>query len=89
MQEWYEAMQQTIVLLGSTMLGSIRRESSLNNGSISAGLTPGEGSVDPSPFASPIPSLPVSPAYEPGQQQNLSSSSPCLEGPAETDRAGD
>lgn len=53
-------MQQIILLLGSTMLGSIRRESSLNNGSISAGLTPGEVSVDPSPFASPIPSLPVS-----------------------------
>lgn len=64
-------MQQIIVLLGSTMLGSIRRESSLNNGSISAGLMPGEVSVDPSPFASPIHSLPVSPAPQPGQQQSF------------------
>jgi hypothetical protein len=59
-QGWYEAMHQIIVLLGSSMTGSIRREYSLNNGSISAGLTPGDVSIDPSPFASPVPSIPVS-----------------------------
>lgn len=53
-------MHQIIVLLGSSMTGSIRREYSLNNGSISAGLTPGDVSIDPSPFASPVVSVPVS-----------------------------
>jgi hypothetical protein len=53
-------MHQIIVLLGSSMTGSIRREYSLNNGSISAGLTPRGVSVDPSPFASPVASIPVS-----------------------------
>lgn len=59
-QEWYEAMSQTIILLASSLTGSIRREYSLNNGSISAGLTPRGVSADPSPFSSPVGSLPVS-----------------------------
>lgn len=53
-------MHQIIVLLGSSMTGSIRREYSLNNNSMTAGLTPGEVSAEPSPFASPVASYPVS-----------------------------
>jgi hypothetical protein len=55
-------MNQTIILLASSLTGSIRREYSLNNGSISAGLTPRGVSADPSPFTSPVGSLPVSPS---------------------------
>lgn len=60
LQEWYEAISQVIMLLGSSSTGSIRREYSMNNGTLSAGLTPRGASADPSPFTSPVGSLPVS-----------------------------
>jgi hypothetical protein len=58
LQEWYEAFSQIIQCLSSSMTGSLR-ENSLNNGS-TAGLTPGEVSMEPSPFTSPVSSFPVS-----------------------------
>jgi hypothetical protein len=51
-------MSQIIQCLSSSMTGSLR-ENSLNNGS-TAVLTPGEVSMEPSPFTSPVSSFPVS-----------------------------
>lgn len=60
-QEWYEAVNNIILLCLTSVSGSIHRQYSLVNGSISAGLTPADFSAEPSPFASPVSSLPNTP----------------------------
>lgn len=63
-QEWYEAVNNIILLCLTSVSGSIHRQYSLVNGSISAGMTPADFSAEPSPFASPVSSFPVSTAFQ-------------------------
>ena len=59
LQDWYEAVTHCIYT-NSAPGSLIHRSYSLANGSMSAGLTPRGISAEPSPFASPISSFPVS-----------------------------